>query len=155
MAKDDEAPGTALALPDAVAVERALLHGEALPDIIEDPEEVRRAIMLRILEGETADEILNQGGLTGWQEYLDVPVTVTGVRFNRSGFEPDEGGLPLYAVADLVLPTGEMVSVSCGGGNVMAQLLAFYKHGLFPQDVKLVKGSETGAGFKPLWLVRP
>lgn len=154
MAKD--APGTDIAVSDVTAVERALLHGEALPDVITDPDEIRRAIMLRIMEGEDADAILSQGGLTPWQEYLDTPVSVTGVRFNRSTFEPGEGGLPLYAIASIVvLTTGEALEVSCGGGNVMAQLLAFHKRGLFPQDVQLEKGSETSAGFRPLWLVRP
>ncbi len=48
---------------------------------------------------------------------------------------------------------GERLLVSCGGTNVMAQLVALVKAGALPLDVKLTRTTkETRQGYRPLWL---
>ncbi len=147
-------PSTEIAIREVAAVERALLTG-ILPDQVEDPEIVQRAIMARILSQDSVEGILDTGsGLDSWGDLEGVPVSVLDVRFNVSTFEE---GPPVYAVVDVVVlkgkQEGERLLVSCGGTNVMAQLVALVKAGALPLDVKLTRTTkETRQGYRPLWL---
>src|SRR5258708_39336330 len=92
-------PSTEIAIREVAAVERALLTG-ILPDQVEDPEIVQRAIMARILSQDSVEGILDTGsGLDSWGDLEGVPVSVLDVRFNVSTFEE---GPPVYAIEDVV-----------------------------------------------------
>ena len=119
-----------------------------------DPEQVSRAILERILEAETADDIFRPQTLSSWRECIDRPAQVYGFHLNRSTFEGSEGRTnpTVYAVVDLEwLDDGERESVTCGGRNVMMQLIQAMRHNLFPVKVKLT-ANRTAEGYQALWL---
>ena len=127
---------------------RAILDGEPLP-VATDAQATSRAIAERILEASSAEQVLQQQELPAWRDLLDVPVEVRGFRLNPSGYEQ---GSSVYAVVDLTrLDTGESIGVSCGGQNVLVQLVKLLELDALPAKVKLT-GKRTGEGYQALWL---
>ena len=129
-----------------VIADAILGRGELPPAA--DPEAMSRAIIERILSAESFEQAFTQQDLTPWRSMLDVPVYVRDVHFNRSGYE----GQAVYAVCDLELVEGgERVTVTCGGRNVMAQLVAGLKNGWLDNPIRMI-ANRTGEGFDALWL---
>lgn len=118
---------------------------------MDDPEDISRAITDRILQATTADEILAPQGLISARDLLDVPIALTGVRWQASTYEE---GAPVYAILEAkVLQSGDRVSVSCGARSVLAQAFQLQRRGFLPADVVIrQKGEPTRSGFRPLWL---
>jgi hypothetical protein len=133
----------------------AIQDGEMPPEI-GDPEVISRAIQERIKAG-TFDQSLNPTEqLTGWaDDYLDKQVTVLGFHLNRSTFvnqtDPDKKGV--YAAVELINPDGQIVTVGCGGNNVLIQLVKAWEERRFPFSAALVSTS-TGSGNTTYWLKR-
>jgi hypothetical protein len=127
----------------------AILDGEKLPTI-GDPEVMSRMILERILKAETFDEAFKPQTLDSWRDYLDVPVTVQEFHLNPSGYEQ---GSSVYAVVDLKrLDDGAGLTVTCGGRNVLAQLVKMLEQSWTDKPVKLT-AKTTGEGYQALWLV--
>lgn len=144
-----------IAVSDVGAVEQAIATG-TVPELVSDPLEIQRAIFARLANAATVDEILEQGsGLDSWANDLEgIAVEVHGVRFNVSTYEQ---GAPVYAVVDLAVlegeRAGERLLVSCGGVNVMGQLVGMLKLGAFPAQVRIAHAEKpTRQGYRPLWL---
>ncbi len=139
--------------PSKAELERAydaILNGTPLPQG-GDPEVVSRAIVERILAAETFEDAFKPQELAAWREYLDVPVEVRSFHLNPTTYEV-EGGSSVYAVVDLArLDDGEHMTVTCGGRNVLAQLVKMLEAGWMDRPVKLV-GRQTAEGYQALWL---
>lgn len=144
------AESTDLALREEAAVRKAIMEGGKLATI-EDPLEIQRAIFARIMEAETPEEVFAQAGTTPWQDHIGRPFIVHAIRWLNSSYEE---GAPVYALVEAADPeTGEAVLLSCGGVNVMAQLLKLRGLDALPLAVKLMQApKETAQGFRPLWL---
>lgn len=164
MAAAKDAPGTELApgttgLPPAKRAEleivrRAILGEAELPQA--DPQAMSRAILERILASSSFEEAHTQQNLTPWRTMLDRTVIVQYVHFNRSSFE----GQALYAVCDLIdAESGESISVTCGGQNVLGQLYLALDNGWYGQTaedpgarpVRMIE-NKTSEGYGALWL---
>lgn len=147
-----EAAGTTLenrvnAQLDIIA--KAILGEGELPQAA-DPEAMSRAIMERILAADTFEEVFTQQNLTPWRNLLDRAVVVKDVHFNRSTIEG--AGAPVYAVVDLVdVETGEAHTVTCGGQNVLAQLVTAIRNGWLDRPVRMIE-NKTANGYGALWL---
>lgn len=129
----------------------AILDGAELPPA-PDAETVSRAIVERILASETVEEIFRAQSIEAWRDHKGRPAEVRGLHLNRSTIEGGDGAVGVYAVVDLTwLDDGEPATVTCGGRNVMAQLVQALRKGLLPVRVKL-EGKRTGEGFEALWL---
>lgn len=157
MAEKPAAAGgsSAVAIPDEqyeLAVD-VILNGASLPD--SDPEQVSRAILERILAAESFDEAFRtQARLVAWREYVGRPCVVEGVHFNRTGIK--DAATQMYAVVDVRWSdTGEAETVSCGGRNVLAQLLVGLRRGWIgtpgSNEVRLAS-RDTAEGFRVLYL---
>lgn len=149
-------PTKELAKPDPKEIERAfsvILGDEELPSA-SDPEIVTRAIVERIMAAETFDQAFQPQQLESWQQYKGEPVVVRSFKLNRTSFE-ETAGAPVYAVCDLVLGSGEVVTVTCGGRNVLAQLVKMLQKGWLDNAEYAVKldAKKTGEGYTALWLV--
>lgn len=149
--------GTELTRPDDAQLERAvaaILDGTPLP-FSSDPEAVSRGILERILTADSYDEIFKPQSLDAWREHLGRPAEVIGFHLNPTSFESENEESPsssVYAVVDLVwLDDSEPATVTCGGRNVMMQLVQALRKGLLPARVKL-SGKRTGEGYQALWL---
>ena len=129
----------------------AILDGEPIP-ASGDPEVISRAIVERILGAETFEEAFSPQELKGWQELVDVPVRVLGFKLNPSTAASGGTGPSVYAVVDLVvLETGEQETVTCGGRNVLAQLVKALEKGWLGNPIRLI-AKPTAEGNTALWL---
>lgn len=131
----------------------AVLNGDVLPASA-DPEVMSQAIAQRIADAESFDEVFRPQSLPSWgRQFLGIPVRIRDVRLNRSTKSEDgKSGPSVYAVVDLlVVETGEMVTVQCGGRNVLVQLLKIVEKRWTEQTYRLVS-KPTGSGYDVLWL---
>lgn len=127
---------------------RAILDGEPLP-VTSDPGAVR-SIMERIRDATSIEQVLRAQEVPSWsRDYMDQPVKLLSFHLNPSGFEQ---GSSVYAVAEVVPhDTGEAVTVTVGGANVLVQLVKLAELQALPRDVRLI-GKRTAEGFTALWL---
>lgn len=155
MAKDETTPDAGeVALPAKMqleAVYRSLQTNEPLP-ITGDPEVMSRLIMERILAAETFDEAFRPQKLDAWREaFPERAVRVLGLHFNNSAIEGGSGAA-FYAVVDLVdVESGVTQTVTCGGRNVLAQLVKMVEKGWQDHPVRLTS-KRTSEGYNALWL---
>ena len=120
----------------------------------QDPKEAQLEIVKRILSAETAEQVLGGlGSATAARDVLGVNLELRGVRFLRSSFE-NENGIGVFAVLDCVdNTTGEVLAVTCGSANVMAQAGKLAQLGALPADVKILESERpTEAGYRPMRL---
>lgn len=155
MAEAKQSSSTAVDLPSKAQLAKIyeVLRGESeLPERA-DPGAMSRAIMERILAGESFEDVFTQQSLTPWRSMLGRVVFVRSVHFNRSTFEGE--GPPIYAVCDLVdADTGEAITVTCGGQNVLAQLVKGLEAGWLVDEKRPVRmiENDTAQGYGALWL---
>ena len=123
---------------------------EAPEDVQDDPGEIAKAIILQLLQA-TTDEELQLSSATGWRELQGVPVEINGFRWRKSDFEE---GSPVYVIVNgMRLDTGEVLALTTGSGNILAQLSNLARRDQFPTTWRLIEADKaTKAGFKPLWL---
>jgi hypothetical protein len=135
--------------PSAQEILQAIVGGEDLPEA--SAQQSQSGIVARILGAAGADAVLDMGEPVKAEELEQIPLLVKGVRWMRSTFDEGPG---VYAVADAVrIDNEEQVKVTCGGVNVMTQLLKLQTMGVLPQKVKIVKASRpTKSGYYPYWL---
>lgn len=134
---------------------RAILEGE-LPEgfgAAEDAEAVSRAIVQRIAEADDFDAVFSPQDLPGWRDVLlDTPVKVIDFHLNRSTVAGGAGSA-VYAVVEVErLSDGEHLTVSCGGRNVLAQLVKILEKGWWDKPLKMIS-KRTREGYDALWLV--
>jgi len=151
MANESKALDTTKPTPAALKLAyAAILDGDKLP-IASDPEAMSRAIVERIMNAETFEEAFQPQELKSWSDYLDKPVLVRTFKLNNSTFE-GEGGSSVYAVVDIAdATTGEIDTVTCGGRNVLTQLVKMLEKGWLDKPVKLI-AKQTAEGYQALWL---
>lgn len=143
---------TELATKDEVAAAyHAILTGE-LPEgfgASDDAEGVSRAIVERIISAEDFADAFNPQELPAWRDtLLDIGVLVRKLHLNKSTV----AGGSLYAVVDVErLDDGSALTVSCGGRNVLAQLVKLVEKGWTDKPVKMI-AKRTSEGYDALWL---
>lgn len=137
----------AIRLPEVGAV-----LGKVDVELYDDPEQAAVAIAQEILNSQSAQDVLRSRETVPAAELLDIPIEVTTVRFNRSDFDQ---GPSLYALMRaIILETGEVVIVTCGGRNVLAQLYRLCQLEALPTRVRITRAKRaTSAGYNPLWLI--
>lgn len=124
---------------------RALDTGQ-LPPEVGDPAVTARLIRERIRRGTLADALAPASNLPSWgKDYANEPVVVHAFHLNPSQIE--ESPIGVYGVVELGIPeTGELVTVTCGGGNVLEVLIKAWAEQAFPFRCKLVP-VRTSGGF--------
>lgn len=132
--------------------ELELYLGTGSLETIQDPEEVARSIVRRILEAETADEVLSpRGEVTHAADVLNKALVLVAVEYRRSDLDEGAGVYALLSMAEA--GSGEKLLVSCGSRNVMAQAYRLDRLGALPTGVRIVEAQKaTAAGFRPMWL---
>lgn len=117
---------------------------------VDDPDAASRAIVERIFEAETAEDILGGQQLDEAEAWLDKPFLLTGVRYNPSDLNESIG---VYSVLEGKAGDGSDVKFSCGARNVMAQAWALHEKGFLPIGVVLKESKRpTARGYRPMWL---
>lgn len=157
-------------LAQLAELERILLNDEVV-EVIDDPEAMSKEIMAQLLGAETDAELESFGNAIGWRELEGVPVEIRGFRWRPSDYE--EGASVYFvvegvALADVHVPAtkttparevgaGQLVVLTTGSRNVLAQLTNLAKRGRIPGAIRMITKSErpTRGGFHPLWLATP
>lgn len=147
--KDAPAPSVELEVIDDWV---PFILSDATPEF-EDAEQASRDIVMQILQAADADEILEGAEVTPAKAMLGKPLRINGARAKKSAYEE---GATMYVLIDAVdLGTGEVVKISCGSRNVLAQLYRTYQLNAFPLDCRILESERpTANGFRPLWLKR-
>lgn len=169
---EQDAPGTDLErrvyssteLAQLSSLEALLLDPNVeIPEVLEEPEQISREIMQRLMNAGSLNELEVRKPL-GWRRDLaDVIVVVHGFQWRPSkyragGERADEGtgGPNVYFVVDGTrTDTGERGPITTGSANVLAQLVACAKLQAFPVQAKLIELPSTSRGFNPLALTFP
>jgi hypothetical protein len=126
------------------------INGQIRPEE-RDPEEAVNAILTRIAEVDSLEEIFSVIGATHAQDVLGLPLQVRGVKWQPGRF-PD--GCPIFAVVDVIRSDTRLPDViTCGGWTVVAQLERMRKLDLFPAVMAFTKSErETLSGYYPMQL---
>jgi hypothetical protein len=137
---------------DFEVAKSAIIDGTPIPNIgTGDPMAVSKSIAERIAAADTFEEAFSPQDLDAWTNYLGIPVLVQDFHLNPTGFLV-EGNPSVYAVCDIAkLEDGEIVTVTCGGRNVLMQLLKMKQRGWSDRPVVLVN-KRTAEGYNVLWL---
>jgi hypothetical protein len=126
----------------------AVMDGE-LPPEVGDPTITARAIQERIRNSDSFDDVFKAQSLTPWAELIGEVVTVGGFHLNPS---TQEGGSAVYAVVSLRRDgEDDFMPYSCGGANVLTQLLKAWEQGWFPFQASLVS-KKTSKNFDTYWI---
>lgn len=144
---ETEIAGLAAIAPTAELVQQAYdaIIEKTLPPEIGDPKITARMILERLKNSSLDESMTPAGSLPAWsKEYLDRAVTVFGFHMNKSTFEDEDGRKGVYAVVELAAADGELVTVQCGGQNVLVQLVKAWEEGRYPFRCCLV-AQETGS----------
>lgn len=123
------------------------------PDMMEqnDPEESARAILARILMSETADDVLKSRDVTHAQDILGEAIQVDSVTWQRSDHQ--QASSCYVVMHGKSLNDDRSMVITCGGRNVMMQLLKLDMIGAFPVKVRIEKSRKaTANGYWPLWM---
>lgn len=142
-------------------LEAILLREKEPPTIVDDPDEISREIMLRLLSAETDAELESFGSAVGWRDLMGVPIEIKGFTWRPSKYDGEDsegatGPAVFFVVQGTRLDTGEPVVLTTGSGNVLAQLVNMAKRRTLVGAVRMIEeGSKTTRGFNPLWLVTP
>lgn len=122
-----------------------------LAHLVQSPEEASINIASRILDAETAEDILAPVEALNAEDLNGAPFTLNAVAILPSGMD---GGIGFFAVFDASDPkTGDSMSITCGAANVVAQAAALYDKGFLPMTVVIeVSKKATSRGFYPMSL---
>lgn len=129
---------------------------KAISDLLQSDTDPRMEIAQRYLKSETVDDILSDDS-----DVVELPAgacfRIHKLRLAPSTIANSEGLWPFFAILEItVLDTygGSQTDTqiaTIGGDSVLAQLLAIYKLGQFPVDVRLItKQTSNGLFVKKL-----
>lgn len=156
-----QTPGAELAIPTRSSSDLAtldefdqILLGLAdAPEVVDDPEQISREILMQLLGAKSDEELTNFGNATGWRELENQPVFLDGFRWRPSEYEE---GAPVYVIVNAIhAETGEVLILTTGSGNVLAQLSNLARRGQLPSPTawRIVKAAkQTANGYYPLHL---
>lgn len=123
------------------------------PDMMEqaDPEESARAILARILMSGTAEEVLKSRDVTHAQDILGEPIMIESIKWQRSDHQQSSSCYVVMTAQSL--NDQRPMIITCGGRNVMMQLLKLRMLDAFPVNVRIDKSTKpTSNGYYPLWM---
>lgn len=162
MAKSEieRAQGKALVRPNALTERMApVITVEAwaqsiafgVPYTEPDPDFIARNLAIMTMTAESADDILNQSGITGLQKLVPDreseswgPFELTNLYVAKSDFET---GNPTFVILTLThLETGVEHKVSTGATNIQASIIGLISLGVWPIRAKFKRGISKDRG---------
>jgi|SRR5215831_14267583 hypothetical protein len=142
---------TEVSKEDIALAYSAIIDGEPVGQRYADPEQVSKVIAERIKNAESFDEAFAPQELPAWTNYLEIPVFVKSFHLNPTGYKV-QGGPTVYAVVEIAEAIeGREDTVTCGGRNVLVQLMKMLENDWFDKPVMLIS-KDTAEGYKALWL---
>lgn len=146
---DSEKSSTAVAeRPNHLANAIAKITG----DLERRPEDVQNAIVGRILQTESLDDVFAESSTTSAEDIVGKPHLVKNVDFSKSRFE---NGAPAFAIVTADFSDGEII-YTIGAVTALAQLIRLVDNGM-PATFRLVlkqKEQPTTQGYYPMFYVK-
>lgn len=134
-------------------VREAILSG-FVPEYT-DPQALADEFALRLLAAPNPEELFSVTEAVKAQDILGEVFTLIDARFLRSDYLED-GGLSVYALLSCRSEQRGAFAVTCGGRNVVAQVLVSLEQGWLPRELCFTEaGRETAGRDRPLYLVTP
>lgn len=109
-------------------------------------------IIAQVLAADSVDEVLADSAVIGLREMMDEPLTVYGLKFQRSDYEQ---GAPYYAVIDVFRGRTQWRGpVTTGAQTILAQLVRIQQLDAWPVTLICTKATTkpTKGGYWPLKL---
>ena len=109
-------------------------------------------IIAQVLSADSVDEVLGDTEVIGLQSMMDEPLTVYGLKFQRSDYEQ---GAPYYAVIDVYRGRSQWRGpVTTGAQTILAQLVRLQQLDAWPVTLVCTKATKkpTKGGYWPLKL---
>lgn len=101
--------------------------------VVDDPEQIQRAILERLMAAETVDQVLREDTTVATKALVGKPLQITDCRVMQSAFE---GGLGVYLIAEAIdLDTGELIVINTGATKIVGQLVRLKQKGWLPIKV--------------------
>lgn len=150
-----EKPGAEIVRVETLEDLAPILLGELIPEY-DDPDEIQRAIIGRILTADTVDQVFGDQGTVSSKDMIDVPIRVMDCRIMRSSYvDDDPSAFGAYIVVDFAYLAGdrqgEVGVMTTGARKIMAQMVVAKIKGFLPADVKVIEaGKAKGAKSAPL-----
>jgi hypothetical protein len=140
---------SALAVPDEALTNE---YVEKMKSLVEtDPQAIQDDMVRRILEAETAEDVLAPQAVEHARDLVGVPMTIHRAKVNESDYE---GGPGVYAIIEAELhDDGRTTTFSCGAQKVLAQVYRLAQLRAIPVDCVLKESPKPSKnGYKALWL---
>jgi hypothetical protein len=132
--------------------EVAAIMGDIAPEV-EDPAEIQRMIVNRIVSAQSIDELFIETGTVATKEVVGVPLMVQDCRLLKGEIEGEEG---VYMLIEAVRgDTGELVALNSGAPNIMSILYRGKKLGLLPLQVEVAEAGRARPGYNAPLTLKP
>jgi hypothetical protein len=132
--------------------EVAAIMGDIAPEV-EDPAEIQRMIVNRIVSAQSIDELFIETGTVATKEVVGIPLMVQDCRLLKGEIEGEEG---VYMLIEAVRgDTGELVALNSGAPNIMSILYKGKKLGLLPLQVEVAEAGRARPGYNAPLTLKP
>lgn len=121
-------------------------------DLERNPEDVQQAIVQRVLQTESLDDVFAESSTISAEDVVGKPHLIKQVDFSKSRFEQ---GAPAFAIVTADFDNGETI-YTIGATTALAQLIRLVDNGL-PAPFKTVlkqKDQPTQQGYYPMFYVK-
>lgn len=100
---------------------------------VDDPEQIQRAILERLMTAETLEQVLREDETVATKALVGKPLRITDCRVMQSSFD---GGMGVYLIAEAIdMDTGELIVINTGATKIVGQLIRIKQQGWFPVEV--------------------
>lgn len=160
LSEDQELSGIAFTDPDGEVVAwgpaaNAIMRwcAESVSEDDGDRAAAMEAMMQRVIDGESTEDVLAESTTIDADQTLGRPVTIYGVRIAQTEYAE---GFPFYALLDATIGGSDRrETISVGAFKVMAQLYRLSQLAEWPQTVMFKRSEKrTKAGFFPISMVK-
>lgn len=159
MVKTKETPTGGFGDAEEAAVDLTNKYLALVEDVtIQDPGQVSRNIAARIMEQDSVDAILGMADSSALSadDILDRPFVILDRPSWHKAKDGYTDGAGVFVVLNVAMQDdNEVMAVTCGGTNVLAQLYTMQSKGMLPNDVpmRFIKRA-TNSGYNVLWLTK-
>jgi len=126
-------------VPDQVAA----VMGDVAPEV-EDPEQIQRMIVSRILAADDIAGLFIQTGTIATKDAIGWPLVVRDIRLLQGEIDGED---TVYALIEALREdTGELIALNSGAPNILAILYGAKKKGLLPLQVEVAEAGKAKGG---------
>lgn len=131
------------------------LSGGMVSEREESAEELTRQMVSQVFAADTAEEIFSSGAARHVRDYLDQPLTILDLKWNKTSITDKDGnpqGMPVFAVFKAVNSDGQVHAYTTSAFLPCAQMYRAAQMGVLSDvRVKFVKRDRpTSNGFYPI-----